>query len=100
MKQEMSGVLFKTAQEQMVAHMIVQVILLTPTFKSAIVIVISFFVIESTLVFVMLSPGDEDYARNLFSPIVWGLGGFVCAHVMFHRDIRRQMAERKSTLKW
>ena len=46
MKQEMSGVLFKTAQEQMVAHMIVQVILLTPTFKSAIVIVISLMVIE------------------------------------------------------
>ena len=47
-----------------------------------------------------MSPGDDEYIRNVFSPLIWGVGGFVAAHVLMHREIKRYTTERKSTLKW
>ena len=89
MKKEMAGVLFKTAQEQMVAHMFAQFIFLSPTFADCIVVCTSLIVIESSLVQLMMSPGDDEYIRNIFSPIVWGIGGYLTAYILFHREIKR-----------
>ena len=100
MKKEMAGVLFKTAQEQMVAHMFAQFIFLSPTFADCIVVCTSLIVIESSLVQLMMSPGDDEYIRNIFSPIVWGIGGYLTAYIIFNREIKRQMTDRRSTLKW
>ena len=84
----------------MVAHMFVQLIFLTPTFGGCIAVVTSLIVIESSLVQLMMSPGDDEYVRNVFSPIVWGIGGYLCSHLLMHREIKRQMTDRSSTLKW
>ena len=96
----MSGVLFKTAQEQMTAAMFAHIVFLAPTFSNCIITMASFIVIESFLVQILLSPGDEEYIRNVFSPIIWGLGGFMGSHILMHREIKRHITDRKSKLKW
>ena len=79
--------------------MFAQIIFLSPTFGSCIIAAISLIVIESSLVQLMMRPGDDEYIRNVFQPINWGIGGIVAAHILMHREIKRQMTDRRSTLK-
>ena len=46
-----------------------------------------------------MSPGDDEYVRNLFSPLWWGLCGAVAAHILMHKEIKRYLSERRSKLK-
>ena len=100
LREEMSGVYYKTAQEQMVAHMFAQLIFLSPTFGACVAAVTSLIAIESSLVQIMLNPGDDEFIRNIFAPILRGFGAYVASHVLLHREIKQFMTERRSNLKW
>ena len=100
MQKEMAGVVFKTAQEQMTAAMFAHIVFLAPTFTNCMITMVSFVVTESFLLQTLMSPGDEEYIRNLFSPVIWGIGGFMGSHILMHREIKRHITDRMSSLKW
>ena len=99
MKKEMAGVIFKTAQEQMAAALVGHCIILAPTFASCLIALGSFTVIESALLLILMSPGDDEYIRNAFAPFMWGVGGTLAAYIYMHREIKRHITDRKLTLK-
>ena len=95
----MAAVYYKSATEMMSANMFAQLIFLSPTFGATVVVVTSQIVIDSTLVQVMLSPGDDEYINNVIFPIARGIGAYIASHVLLHRYIRQFMTERRSNLK-
>ena len=80
----------------LVAHFI----FLAPTYANCCISLVSFIVVDSVLLQVLMSPGDEEYIRNLFSPVIWGIGGFMGSHILMHREIKRHITDRMSSLKW
>ena len=99
-EEEQHLLVLEKGQRRLTAIFIMYIVFGTPNFFTGVLQAVTLSALDLILTISALESNGELFKQHLFKQSLWRLSTYICMHVLFHREIKRQIISRKAALKW